>query len=120
MGVGEGPLPVRPRMAEGRIPANAGYVAHAESRFGYVDATASADFVFALFSGRTMSGYAGHPNFGRFVHVFDWQGNFKTALQLEHDAVAIATDETGQTLYVLQHEPRPSIVRYSCDLPAGT
>lgn len=79
-------------------------------RYGYVDAGGSKDYVFALFSGRP--GSAAAPNFGRQVHVFDWSGEFRQALTLERDAIAVAVDCDATRLYVTVHEPVPAVDVY--------
>ncbi len=50
---------------------------------------------------------------GRFVHVFDWEGNFVTAIQLDTDVAAITVDQDEGVLYGIRHLPYPAIVRYS-------
>lgn len=82
-------------------------------RFGYLDGSASRDYVFALFSGRTREGAMGRHYMGRFVHVFDWAGNFVKAIELDADVVTIAVDETSSVLYAVRHDPYPAILRYS-------
>ncbi len=84
-------------------------------RFGYVEAAASRDCVFALFSGRTGEGHKRRAHFARFVHVFDWDGNFKFALRLDVDALTITVDEQSRWLYAVRHDPEPAIVRYSLE-----
>ncbi len=80
---------------------------------GYVDGSASKNHLFALFSGRTREGGKGRAYMGRFVHVFDWDGNFVMAIQLDTDVAAITVDEDERVLYAIRHLPYPAIVRYS-------
>ena len=84
-----------------------------DTRLGYVDGSASNDHLFALFSGRTREGGRGQASMGRFVHVFDWEGNFVTAIQLDTDVAAITVDQDEGVLYGIRHLPYPAIVRYS-------
>jgi hypothetical protein len=98
-------------------PIDLGPVSTGKTRTGYVDAAGSHDEIFALFSGRTLKDYKQSAGFGRYVHVFDWNGMLIAAYLLEDDTLAIAVDESGQTLYAVRHDPYPAIVRY--DL-AGT
>ncbi len=50
---------------------------------------------------------------GETVHVFDWDGNFVRAIQLDGDVVAITVDHDEGVLYGIRHLPTPAIVRYS-------
>ncbi|MCZ6917103.1 MAG: BF3164 family lipoprotein [Gemmatimonadetes bacterium] len=84
-----------------------------DTRLGYVDGSASNDHLFALFSGRTREGGNGQAYMGRFVHVFDWEGNFVTAIQLDTHVAAITVDQDERVLYAIRHLPYPAIVRYS-------
>ncbi len=108
--IAPGPVHVSPDLGPTLEAGGTGFVMAKDGRFGYIDGSASADFIFALFSGRRVEEDA--ANFGQFVHVFDWQGRVRTILELESDAIAIATDVTATTLYVLRHEPRPAIDAY--------
>lgn len=112
----EGPLHVEPTYQVRYDGERAAMATGAELRFGYVDGSASNGYLFALFSGRTREGSSrGTQIMGRFVHVFDWNGNFKKAIQLDTDVIAIAVDESSNWLYGLRHNPHPAIVRYSLD-----
>ncbi|MCH7715457.1 MAG: hypothetical protein IH876_04960, partial [Gemmatimonadetes bacterium] len=110
----KGPLHVEPtyRVRQGE-EGKALLATGQDLRFGYVDGSASRDYVFALFSGRTREGAMGRHYMGRFVHVFDWAGNFVKAIELDADVVTIAVDEDSNVLYGVRHDPHPAIVRYS-------
>ena len=54
----------------------------------------------------------GRHYMGRFVHVFDWAGNFVKAIELDADVVTIAVDENSNVLYAVRHDPYPAILRY--------
>jgi len=112
VGVFQGPLLVEPRF---EIQTSAGRPTMAtgsDLRFGYIDVAASAEHIFALFSGRTRAGFPGSANFGRFVHVFDWSGNFEQVLELDASVLKITVDERGEVLYATRHEPEPAVMRY--------
>jgi hypothetical protein len=81
-------------------------------RFGYVDATASQERIYALFSGRTREGFPRRAYLGSHVHVFDWNGNFMYALSLDSEVAAIAIDVNSNVLYALRHNPTPAVVVY--------
>ena len=84
-------------------------------RFGYTDAEATAGEIYALFSGRTREAYKAASSFGRFVHVYDWQGELKRVYELDSDVVAIALSPDGKRLYGIGEEPEPAIVVFSLD-----
>ncbi len=44
---------------------------------------------------------------------FDWDGEFRGAIRLEVDAVALAVDESSSAIYVVEHDPLPAIAAYS-------
>lgn len=111
----EGPLRVTPDLESSSKLSSDEFVMRASGRIGYVDIAASDEFVFALFSGRTLRGFKQAASFGRFVHVFDWEGNFLYALRLEGDAIAIAVDRASATLYAVRHDPTPAVDAYSLE-----
>lgn len=118
--MGDAPLPIRPDPE--LVSYQYGYVQEDDTKLGYVDVTASRDFVFALFSGRTYAGYEGRENFGREVHVFDWDGALRGVVQLEVDVIGLAVDEDANSLYVAEHDPVPTISQYDLagmDFTAG-
>ena len=86
-----------------------------ESRIGYIDATASREFIFGLYSGRSYVTSGESAYFGRFVVVFDWNGILLETMQLESDALAIAFDSDGRNLFVVRHSPRPAVDMYAID-----
>jgi len=85
-------------------------------RFGYVDLAAAGDRLYALYSGHTRAERPGRANFGRQVHVFDWNGRLLRILPLDQPVLGIAVDADARTLYAVCHDPEPAIVRYP--LPA--
>jgi TolB-like protein len=109
----EGPLQVRPQYHSGVSARGLAMQTGADLRFGYVDAASAVDHIYALFSGRTREGFPKSAYQGRFVHVFDWQGNFVRALQADADLISVALDRDGRVLYAVRHEPTPAILRYN-------
>ena len=79
-------------------------------RFGYADVETTADEIYALFSGRTRESFKGAASVGRYVHVYDWQGELKRVYRLDSDVIAIAVSPDGKRLYGARHEPEPGIV----------
>ncbi len=84
-------------------------------RFGYLDVSVTGQRIFALFSGRLRGAFAERAPFGNHVHVFDWEGRFLEALRLDADALAIAVEPEGRTLYAIGHHPVPAARRYALE-----
>jgi hypothetical protein len=84
-------------------------------RFGYVEAVATGEHVYALYSGLTRGELPGRANFGGEVHVFDWNGNLLRILPLDQRALALAVSPDERTLYTIRHDPVPAVLKY--DLP---
>jgi TolB-like 6-blade propeller-like len=86
-------------------------------RFGYVDAAAAGDRLYALYSGHTRGERPGRANFGQQVHVFTWNGELQRVIPLDQPVLGIAVSGDGHTMYAVRHDPEPAILRYQ--LPAG-
>jgi len=80
-------------------------------RFGYVDLASTDSLIFALFSGRTRAEAPGQANYGRFIQVFDWDGNLRRTYQLDSEVVAIAAERSGDHLLAARHHPTPALLR---------
>ncbi|MCZ6858382.1 MAG: BF3164 family lipoprotein [Gemmatimonadetes bacterium] len=111
--VGLADVPIEVTPDAGSVDPRRGVVADESTRYAYIDIAASRDLVFALFSGRTAAGYPDRDNFARYVHVFDWDGEFRGAIRLEVDAVALTVDQNSSAIYVVEHDPLPAIAAYS-------
>lgn len=90
-----------------------------ETRFGYVHGAATDQRIYALFSGRTRAGFPGRANFGSFIHVFDWNGAFLMAYELDGSTLAVALDPGGTTLYAIRAEPTYAVVAYALPRARG-
>lgn len=83
---------------------------------GYVSTAVTDDFIFALYSGRSMgwvrsNGWWSPP--GRRVIVFSWKAEPIAVLELEDGALKIGVSHDGKELYALYRRPVPMILRYS-------
>lgn len=81
-------------------------------RFGYTSAQATSEHIFALFSGRTREGYGPDSSFGRFVHVYDWNGNLERVIELDTAILSLAISPDHKTLYGIRHNPEPAILAF--------
>jgi len=119
--VANGPLTVEPHYTVSRGAIAPSMRTGSDLRFGYVDATASHEHVYALFSGRTREGFPGRAYLGSHVHVFDWNGNFQYALSLDSEVGAITIDVDSNLLYALRHNPTPAVLVYDLNtLPSNS
>lgn len=84
-----------------------------DTRFGYISVATTPARVYALYSGFTRAERPGEASFGRVIHVFDWAGLTRGILKLDAPAVAIAVDDSAQTLYAIHHLPGPVVKAYS-------
>ena len=108
----EGPLTVHPQFGVGRSVRGLAMQTGRDLRFGYVDVTAGPSRIYALFSGRTREGYPKSAFQGRFIHMFDWEGQFDSALELDADIVGIVADESSESIFAIRHDPTPAVLRY--------
>ncbi len=71
---------------------------------GYLDCTATADHVYAIFPGRNRSNATSADEreraaTARFVHVFDWEGRLRAVFELDRAVGAISVDPSGKRLF---------------------
>ncbi|MFV1987798.1 MAG: BF3164 family lipoprotein [Gemmatimonadota bacterium] len=111
------PFPFDP-VFELRTSGSQGYVVFGDdARRAYIDVDATAGHVYALFSGRSFGRYNERAAFGRYVHVFDWEGSLEAVWELDRDAIALAISEDTGVLFAAIHEPLPAVVAYQ--VPCG-
>lgn len=107
-----GPFGFAPRFDVAQRPGGPALGTDDGLRFGYVDLAASEARIYALFSGRTREGHGGNAVFGRYVHVYDWDGKLVDVLELDSDLLAISVDPHDQVLYGVRHDPTPAVLAY--------
>lgn len=110
-----GPFRFDPEFTVGNAQGQPVMASDDAMRFGYIDAEPTAGRIYTLFSGRTREGYKGASSFGRYVHVYDWDGELKEAYRVDSDIVAITVSPEGERMYGIRHDPEPAVVAY--DLP---
>ena len=82
-------------------------------QFAYLDAAATHEYVYALFSGRHSQTFGRRATYGTCIHRFDWDGIDRGAFRLDTDVISIAVDDSSKTLYAIRHAPTPAILRYN-------
>lgn len=112
LGFAEVPVHTEPVL----VPFQSGLRASDDSPNVYEDVATTSEYIFALYSGRTVNRHAPYQHFGRDVHVFGWDGSLVTILRLDRDALALAVDEANGWLFTIEYDPVPAILRYG--LPA--
>ncbi|MDH3296973.1 MAG: TolB-like 6-bladed beta-propeller domain-containing protein [Gemmatimonadota bacterium] len=78
---------------------------------GYIDLAVTDEAIYALFSGRDPQVFRDEATYAEQVHVFRWNGDFVGAVDLDHDAIAIAVSSDGTELYTLRHYPAIEVRR---------
>lgn len=106
-----GPDGFGPRFTLGLDPDMPAFSTDLDLRFGYIDAAPTADYLIALYSGKTRREARGQANFGQRIRVFDWEGKLVGEVGLERPVIGIGVDEERDVLYAVTHEPMPAIVR---------
>jgi len=88
-----------------------------DSPAGYIDLAVTDEAIYALFSGRDPQAYREEATYAEQVHVFRWNGDFVGALDLDHDAIAIAVSPDGAELYTIRHNPGVEVRRQALTDP---
>ena len=69
------------------------------SPFGFLDASVTSDYIYALFSGRTLKKYGGNFGKSKKIYVFDWNLSPVCSYILEYDTRSIAVSENNKEMY---------------------
>ncbi len=88
-----------------------------DSPSGYIDLAVTDEAIYALFSGRDPHVWREDAAYADQVHVFRWSGDFVGALDLDHDAIAIAVSPDGRDLYTIRHNPVVEVRRHELPEP---
>ncbi|HST58428.1 MAG TPA: BF3164 family lipoprotein [Longimicrobium sp.] len=86
-------------------------------RFGYLDVAATAQHVYALYSGRLQRDRSVPADVADQVHVFDWEGRLQRVVRLDTPVAHLAVDSAGGTLYGTRIDPHPQVVEFSLAAP---
>jgi hypothetical protein len=78
---------------------------------------ATAQHVYALFSGRLQRDTSVPADVADQVHVFDWEGRLERVIRLDTPITHLAVDAAGQTLHGTRIDPHPQVVAFSLDTP---
>lgn len=77
----------------------------------YIDLASAGSNIYALYSGKSIK--ESKNNFGQYILIFDWEGNFIKSFKLDQFTFSITIDERSGTLYGIVHESlEPGIYKY--------
>lgn len=85
----------------------------AESRYGYIDIAVTDEYVFGLYSGKSvaeMEDGFDHSHYGRLIVVFDWSGEVRHVIEVDDLLFTIHADAKRSVLYGTRDHPQPAIV----------
>ena len=81
----------------------------------YISVTASNNYVYALYSGKSYGEHGGLSSVGTSIWVYDWMGNLVRQLALDVPVSNIQIMKDDKSLYAIISIPEPEIVKF--DIP---
>ena len=72
--------------------------------FGFCDLAVSDDYIYALYSGRTLKQHNLDVDKGKTILVFDWNGSHVRTYRLENACSSISYSAEENTIYALSQE----------------
>lgn len=86
------------------------------NREGYIDACATNDRIYLLYSGRSIedSGIENHERacLSNLILVFDWEGNPIVRYKTDVDLLKMCVDERNNIIYAISFNPDPELVSF--------
>ena len=76
----------------------------------YIDACTTEDYVYTLYSGRSLKEHGMSCFQGNLIRVYDWEGNLVKKLQLDIDVKQIAVTKDNRKIYAIADLPDPVLV----------
>jgi hypothetical protein len=107
-----GPFHFDPRFTVDDIQGFKTMASDESMRIGYPGVATTNERIYALFSGRTREAFGAEVTFGRYLHVYDWDGNLLRVLELDKAVTAIALSPDRRLLYGVANTPEPVIMSY--------
>ena len=84
-----------------------------DSKMGYIISSVSKKYIYIGYDDKPMQPSGASS---KYVLVFDWEGNPKTLLELDHPVVAFTVDADDSKIHAVTNIPAPKIITYSIDL----
>ena len=76
----------------------------------HIDACTTEDYVYTLYSGRSLKEYGLKCFQGNLIHVYDWEGKLVKKLQLDIDIKQMAVTKDNRKIYAIADLPDPVLV----------
>ena len=76
----------------------------------YIDACTTEDYVYTLYSGRSLKEHGLKCFQGNLIHVYDWEGKLVKKLQLDIDIKQMAVSKDNRKIYAIADLPDPVLV----------
>ena len=76
----------------------------------HIDACTTEDYVYTLYSGRSLKEHGMSCFQGNLIRMYDWEGNLVKKLQLDIDVKQIAVTEDNRKIYAIADLPDPVLV----------
>ena len=76
----------------------------------YIDASTTGDYVYTLYSGRSLKEHELKCFQSNLIHVYDWEGKLVKKLQLDIDIKQIAVTKDNRKIYAIADLPDPVLV----------
>lgn len=90
--------------------------AHYKSSLHYnTDACATEDFVYTLYSGRSLKEHGMNFFKGNLIRVYDWEGKMVKKLQLDIDVAQMAVTKDNRKIYAIADLPDPVLVVFDIE-----
>ena len=89
--------------------------AHGDNPLIYLSVVGTRDYIYVLYSGRTLKEYKGNAFYGRDVLVFDWNCNPVKRYVLDVDVSCIEVSPDNTTLWAAAENPDPELVKFQME-----
>jgi len=83
-----------------------------KNKMGFIDYSATNDFFYVLYSGRTLLEHKNKAFYGKDVLVFNWKGKSIRHYKLDKAVSFINVSDNNKTLYAYAALPKPAIFKY--------
>lgn len=83
-----------------------------DNKHGYRDMKITKEYIYLLYSGRTIKKNPENYHFAKHIFVFDWKGNPIKHFELDHSTLSFAVTPDNKYIYTLILTPTPHINLY--------
>ncbi len=86
-----------------------------DQRSGYINLSASSKYIYMIYSGRLKGEFGNKALMGNEIHVYNWEGEFKSKLLLDSDIFDLVVSEDDSELFALSRTGQVAILNYKLD-----